>query len=76
MSGILQASAKYREKTVEFQDRDCLAPKVLKGMGAIIKPPADLTAHFDLVRRDRSNESLTFLHLEMPVSSATSRPIS
>lgn len=44
---------KYHEKTVDFQDGDCLAPKVLKGMGAIMKPPADLTAHFDPVRRDR-----------------------
>ncbi|PVH71241.1 hypothetical protein DL98DRAFT_597090, partial [Cadophora sp. DSE1049] len=53
MSGILQASVKYHEKTVDFQDGDCLAPKVLKGMGAIMKPPADLTAYFDLVRRDK-----------------------
>ncbi|PVH70493.1 hypothetical protein DL98DRAFT_577855, partial [Cadophora sp. DSE1049] len=53
MSGILQASVKYHEKTVNFQDGDCLAPKVLKGMGTIMKPPADLTAHFDPVRRDR-----------------------
>jgi len=53
MSGILQASVKYHEKTVNFQDGDCLAPKVLKGMGAIMKPPSDLTAYFDLVRRDK-----------------------
>ncbi|KAH6700671.1 hypothetical protein BKA61DRAFT_620952, partial [Leptodontidium sp. MPI-SDFR-AT-0119] len=43
MSGILQTSVKYHEKTVDFQDGDCLATKVLKGMGTIMKPPADLT---------------------------------
>lgn len=46
MSGILQAS-------VDFQDGDCLAPEVLKGMGGIMKPPSDLTAYFDLARRDK-----------------------
>jgi hypothetical protein len=39
MSGILQACVKYHEKTADFQDGDCLVTKVLKGMGAIMKPP-------------------------------------
>jgi hypothetical protein len=53
MSGILQTSVKYHEKTADFQDGDCLVTKVFKGMGAIMKPPADLTAHFDLAVRNR-----------------------
>ncbi|KAH6701242.1 hypothetical protein BKA61DRAFT_582335 [Leptodontidium sp. MPI-SDFR-AT-0119] len=31
----------------------CTHP-VLKGMGAIMKPPLDLTAYFDLVKRDKA----------------------
>jgi hypothetical protein len=53
MSGILQTCVKYHEKTADFQDGDCLVTKVLKGMGAIMKPPADLTAYFDLEVRNR-----------------------
>ncbi|CZR52920.1 uncharacterized protein PAC_02797 [Phialocephala subalpina] len=53
MSGILQTGVKYHEKTADFQDGDCLVTKVFKGMGAIMKPPADLTAHFDLAVRNR-----------------------
>jgi hypothetical protein len=36
--------------TADFQDGDCLVTKVLKGIGAIIKPPIDVTAYFDTVR--------------------------
>jgi hypothetical protein len=58
MSGILQTCVKYYEKTADFQDGDCLATKVLKGMGAIMKPPADLIASFDAVGRDRVKREL------------------
>jgi hypothetical protein len=53
MLGILQTSIKYYKKTADFQDGDCLVIKVLKGMGAIMKPPADLTAYFDLEVQNR-----------------------
>ncbi|KAF8850019.1 hypothetical protein BDZ45DRAFT_680080 [Acephala macrosclerotiorum] len=58
MSGILQTSLKYHEKTADFQDGDCLVTKVLKGMGAIMKPPADLTAYFDLAVRNSVKREL------------------
>jgi hypothetical protein len=58
MSGILQTEVKYHEKTADFQDGDCLVTKVLKGIGAIMEPPADLTAYFDLVVRNRVKEEL------------------
>jgi putative N-acetylmannosamine-6-phosphate epimerase len=58
MSGILQTSVKYHEKTADFQDRDCLVTKVLKGMGAIMKSPADVIAYFDAIGRDRIKQEL------------------
>ena len=58
MSGILRNCVKYHEKTADFQDGDCLVTKVLKGMDAIMKPPADLTAYFDLVVRNRVKQEL------------------
>lgn len=53
MLGILQACVKYHEKTADFQDRDCLVTKVHKGMGAIMKPLADVTVCLDAARWDR-----------------------
>jgi hypothetical protein len=53
MSGILQACVKYYEKTADFQNGDCLVTKVLKGMGAIMKPPADVTVYIDAGQRAR-----------------------
>jgi hypothetical protein len=58
MSGILQTCVKYHEKTADFQDGDYLVTKVLKGMGAIMKSPADVTAYFDAVGRDRIKREL------------------
>ncbi|CZR52935.1 uncharacterized protein PAC_02813 [Phialocephala subalpina] len=58
LSGILQKWVKYHEKTADFQDGDCLVTKVFKGIGAIMKPPADLTAHFDLEVRNRVKQKL------------------
>jgi hypothetical protein len=58
MSGILHTCVKYHEKTADFQDGDCLVTKVLKGMGAIMKSPADVTAYFDAVGRDRIKREL------------------
>ncbi|PQE22102.1 Proto-oncogene tyrosine- kinase ROS protein [Rutstroemia sp. NJR-2017a BVV2] len=58
MSGILQKCVKYHEKTADFQDGDCLVTKVLKGLDAIMKPPADLTAYFDLDVRNRVKKKL------------------
>jgi hypothetical protein len=43
MSGILQKCVEYHEETANFQDGDCLVTKAFKGMGAIMKPPEDLT---------------------------------
>ncbi|KAH6664208.1 hypothetical protein B0J14DRAFT_569875 [Halenospora varia] len=66
MSGILQMGVKYHEKTADFQDGDCLVTKVLKGIGAIMKPPADLIAYFDLAVWDEDDDSpkgdLIFVH--------------
>ncbi|PVH68479.1 hypothetical protein DL98DRAFT_599492 [Cadophora sp. DSE1049] len=42
---------------------DCLVTKVLKGIGAIKKPPTDLTAYFDLVRRDKLERELKKEHV-------------
>jgi hypothetical protein len=58
MPGILQTCVKYHEKIASFQDRDCLIAKVLKGISAIMKPPIDLIAYFDLIRRDRLKREL------------------
>jgi hypothetical protein len=58
MSGILQMCIKYYKMTADFQDGDCLVIKVLKGMGAIMKPPADVTAYFDTIGRDRIKREL------------------
>lgn len=58
MSGILQTCVKYHEMTAGFQDGDCLVAKVLKDIGAIMKPPADLIAYFNLIRRDRLKREL------------------
>jgi hypothetical protein len=52
-TGMLRTCVKYYEKTTDFQDGDCLVTGVLKGMGAIMKPPTDLTAYFDLDVRNR-----------------------
>lgn len=35
-----------------------MVTRVLKGMGAIMKPPIDLTAYFDLIRRNRVKREL------------------
>ena len=48
-SGTLQTCVKYHEKTADFENGDYLVSRVLKDIGAIMKPPADLTAYFDLV---------------------------
>jgi hypothetical protein len=58
MSGILQACVKYHEKTADFQDGDCLVTKVLKGIGAIMKPPVDVTVCLDATGRDRIKREL------------------
>ena len=58
MSGILQTCVKYHEKTADFQDGDCLVTKVLKGMGAIMKPPVDMTVCLDAAGRDRIKREL------------------
>jgi hypothetical protein len=58
MSDILQTEVKYYKKTADFQDRDCLVTKVLKSIGAIIKPLTDLTAYFDLVIQNRVKKEL------------------
>ena len=58
MSGILQTYVKYYKKTGDFQDGDCLVIKVLKGMDAIIKSPADVTAYCDAAGRDRIKREL------------------
>jgi hypothetical protein len=50
---IFRTSIKYYKKTADFQDRDYLVTKVFKDMGIIIKPPADLIAHFDLTIYNR-----------------------
>jgi hypothetical protein len=58
MSGILQTCVKYYKKTADFQDGDCLVSRVFKGMGAIMKPLADLTTYFDLSVRNRIKQEL------------------
>ena len=58
MSGILQTCVKYHEKTADFQDGDCLFAEVHKNIGAIMKPPADLIADFDLAMRNRVKQEL------------------
>jgi hypothetical protein len=58
ISGILQMYVKYYKKTADFQDGDCLVIKVLKGMGAIMKPPVDVTVCFNTIRRDRIKREL------------------
>lgn len=40
-----------------------MVTKVLKGIGAIKKPPTDLTAYFDLVRRDKLERELKKEHV-------------
>jgi len=54
MSGILQTCVKYHEKAADFQDGDCLVPKVLKDTGAIMSPYADLIVYFDLCYAQQS----------------------
>jgi hypothetical protein len=44
---------KYYKKIANFQDRDYLVIKVLKGIGTIIKPPIDLIAYFNLKVQNR-----------------------
>jgi hypothetical protein len=58
MSGILQTCVEYHEKTADFQDGDCLVTKVLKGMVATMKRPADVTVYLDAVERDRIKREL------------------
>jgi hypothetical protein len=58
ISGILQTCVKYYKKTADFQDGDCLVTKVLKGIGAIMKPPTDMIVYFDAIRRDRIKREL------------------
>jgi hypothetical protein len=47
---------KYYKKIANLQDRDYLVPKVFKGIGAIIKPLADLIAYFDPEIRNSKTE--------------------
>jgi len=49
---------KYHEKIADFRDRDYLVTKVLKGINAIIKPPIDLIAYFNLIIRNRVKREL------------------
>jgi hypothetical protein len=58
MSGILQKCVKYHKETADFQDGVCLVTKVLKGMGAIIKPLENLTGYFDPDKRKRVKQEL------------------
>jgi hypothetical protein len=58
MSNILRNCVKYHKKTANFQDRDCLVTKVLKSINAIIKPPINLTAYFDLVIQNKVKQEL------------------
>jgi hypothetical protein len=49
---------KYYKKTANFQNRDCLVIKMLKDIGAIIKPPIDVIVYLDIIGRDRIKQEL------------------
>ena len=58
ISGILKTCVKYYKKIIDFQDRDYLVTKVLKGIGVIIKSPIDVIAYFNTIRQDRIKQEL------------------
>jgi hypothetical protein len=58
MLSILHTCVKYHEKIADFQDKDCLVIKVLKGISAIMKPLINVIVYLDTIRQDRIKQEL------------------